>query len=90
MSRNTAYLSNIYLFRLTQFYSEHLDVVNYFFPIRLNVLIVMDLGLFKCGLGPAQGRGFLGGPEPNFWRRAKAQAGLEPDIWGRAGKFELF
>ena len=89
MSRNTAYLSNIYLFRLTQFYSGHLDVVNYFFPIRLNVLIVMGLGLFKCGLGLAQGRGFLGGPEPNFWRRAKAQAGLEPDIWGRAGKFEL-
>ena len=45
MSRNTAYLSNIYLFRLTQFYSGHLDVVNYFFPIRLNVLIVMGLGL---------------------------------------------
>ena len=41
----------------------HLDMVNYFFPIRLNILIVM-------GLGPAGGLAFLGGPEPDFWRRA--------------------
>ena len=31
----------------------HLDMVNYFFPIRLNILIVM-------GLGPAGGLAFLG------------------------------
>ena len=63
-------------------------MVNYFFPIRLNVLIVMGLDLLKCGMGPAEGLAFLEGPEPNFWRRTQARAVLEPDIWGRPRKFE--
>ena len=38
----------------------------------------------KPGPGPARGLCFLEGPEPDFWRRAQAQAGPEPDFWGRA------
>ena len=63
-------------------------MVNYFFPIRLNVLIVMGLDLLKCNLGPAGGLAFLGGPESNFWRRAQIRAISEPDILGRPRKFE--
>ena len=79
MSRNTAYLSNIYLFRLTQFYSGHLDVVNYFFPIRLNVLIVMGLGLFKCGLGAWPKAGvFWEARSPTFGEGPKLKQAWSP------------
>ena len=47
----------------------HLDMVNYFFPIRLNVLIVM-------GLGPAGGQAWLlwEAQSPTFGEGPGAQA----------------
>ena len=50
------------------------------------VLVTSDGSGPEPGPGPAQDPCFLEGPEPDFWRRAQARAGLEPDFWGRAGK----
>ena len=53
-------------------------MVNYFFPIRLNVLIVMGLDLLKCNLGPAGGLALLGDPESNFWEGPKPEQSRNP------------